>query len=142
MKDLLRLSLSTGFVAVIAFGCQSEPAPDSVTSSAGKSESGDVAHDSHGDENHDDHGTAESDVKAALGSLSEEDRKVAEGQKFCAVMDKHLLGSMGTPIKLDISGEPVFICCAGCKSRAMKNPEATLARVAELKAENSAAPAK
>ena len=44
------------------------------------------------------------------------------------------LGSMGPPLKLDIDGQPVFVCCAGCKKKALADPKATLAKVAELKA--------
>jgi hypothetical protein len=44
---------------------------------------------------------------------------------------------MGAPLKLDVKGQPVFVCCAGCKSKALKNPDETLATVAKLKAENS-----
>ena len=86
---------------------------------------------------HADHG--DSDVAAEMAKLSPEDRKEAEAQKFCVVSDGSLLGSMGPPIKLDINGESVFVCCGGCKSAALKNPEKTLATVAKLKAENSSA---
>ena len=65
------------------------------------------------------------------------DREEAEAQKCCAISNGSLLGLMGAPIKLDIDGQAVFICCAGCKSAAMKDPEKTLATVAKLKAENS-----
>jgi hypothetical protein len=76
-------------------------------------------------------------VTIAMAELSPEDRKEAEAQKFCAVMNTSLLGSMGAPLKLDVKGQPVFVCCAGCKSKALKNPDETLATVAKLKAENS-----
>ncbi len=79
----------------------------------------------------------ESDVTLAMAELSADDRKYAEAQKFCAVMNTSLLGSMGAPLKLDVQGQPVFVCCAGCKSKALKNPDETLATVAKLKAENS-----
>ena len=77
------------------------------------------------------------EVAAEMAKLSPEDRKEAEAQKFCVVNNGSLLGSMGAPIKLDIDGRSVFICCGGCKSAAMKYPEKTLATVAKLKAENS-----
>ena len=63
---------------------------------------------------------------------------MATAQQFCAVMNQSRLGSMGMPIKLEIKGEPVFVCCAGCKSKALKNPDETLAKVAALKAANKA----
>ena len=78
----------------------------------------------------------ESDVTIAMEKLSPEDRKEAESQNFCAVMSSSPLGSMGAPLKLDVKGQPVFVCCAGCKSKALKNPDETLATVTKLKAEN------
>jgi Cu(I)/Ag(I) efflux system membrane fusion protein len=82
--------------------------------------------------------TAESNPKiaAALASLSEEDRREAEAQRFCAVAQKSPLGSMGTPIKLTIENQSVFLCCDGCRVAALRDPKATLATVAKLKAAN------
>lgn len=70
---------------------------------------------------------------AVLAKLSKEDRAAAEAQKYCAIQTKGLLGSMGAPIKLDLSGTPVFLCCKGCTGKAKANPKATLAKVEELK---------
>ena len=70
---------------------------------------------------------------AVLAKLSKEDRAAAEAQKYCAIQTKGLLGSMGVPIKLDLNGTPVFLCCKGCTGKAKANPKATLAKVAELK---------
>jgi len=78
----------------------------------------------------------DAEVTEALASLSDGDRALAQSQKFCAVQTDSLLGSMGTPIKIDIKGQPVFLCCKGCKTKAMNDPEATLAAVAELNASN------
>ena len=38
-----------------------------------------------------------------------------------------LLGSMGTPIKVDVSGTPVFICCEGCRESLLAEPAKYLA---------------
>ena len=120
--------------ALISPGCQSESTP--ATSEATTLPAASEPHDhGHGEDAHDDHGASE--VAAEMAKLSPEDRKEAEAQKFCVVSNGSLLGSMGAPIKLDINGQAVFICCGGCKSAAMKNPEETLAIVAKLKAENS-----
>jgi len=128
-------------VAIIATGCQTQTSPVSsnTESSPTHQDSDDHQHDDHqhDDHQHDDHGDA--DVTAAMEKLSPEDRKEAEAQKFCAVMGDTLLGSMGAPLKLDVNGQPVFICCSGCKSRALKNPEQTVATVAKMKADNAAA---
>ena len=36
---------------------------------------------------------------------------------------------MGTPIKVDVNGQPVFICCAGCRTSLLKDPEKYLAKL-------------
>jgi multidrug efflux pump subunit AcrA (membrane-fusion protein) len=72
-------------------------------------------------------------VNQALAKLSEEDRRIAEKQKFCPVLADSRLGSMGVPVKLDIENQPVFLCCDGCKKSALDNPQETLAKVKKLK---------
>jgi len=79
---------------------------------------------------------ADPEITAALAELSDDDRSVALSQKFCAVMTDSPLGSMGTPIKIDVNGKPVFLCCKGCKAKALRDPEETLAAVAKLKSNN------
>ncbi len=74
------------------------------------------------------------EVTAERNKLSPADRALVDAQEWCAISDEQELGAMKAPIKLDIGGQPVFICCAGCKRKAESNPEATLAKVAELKA--------
>ncbi len=73
-------------------------------------------------------------VRAALGKLSTPDRRLAEAQEFCPVLQDNRLGSMGVPVKVLAKGQPVFLCCAGCKEKALANPDQTLARVEKLKA--------
>lgn len=122
-------------VSFFAIGCQTQSAPTtSIVESEPAYETTD-GHD-HDVDAHADH--ADADVAAAIATLSPEDRKEAVAQKFCAVMGSSLLGSMGTPLKVEIKGEPVFLCCSGCKSKALKNPDQTLATVAKMKAENAA----
>jgi hypothetical protein len=77
-------------------------------------------------------------IAAAMHELSDDDRREAEAQKYCAVANTNLLGSMGKPYKVMIEGQPVFLCCDGCEEQALKDPKATLAKVAELKRANSA----
>ena len=57
-----------------------------------------------------------------------------DAQGWCAVSTEERLGSMGTPIKLEIKGQPVFLCCKGCQKTAEADPDKTLAKVEELKA--------
>jgi Cu(I)/Ag(I) efflux system membrane fusion protein len=70
---------------------------------------------------------------AALGQMSAEDRKLIAAQQFCPILPQNKLGSMGAPIKLMIEGQPVFLCCSGCKQEALDHPHETLAKVASLK---------
>jgi Cu(I)/Ag(I) efflux system membrane fusion protein len=64
------------------------------------------------------------EVYAALEPLSQSDRQLAEAQVICPVT-KVRLGSMGmgTPIKLEIEGKTVFICCEGCRDGWVNAPE-------------------
>lgn len=68
------------------------------------------------------------EVEEALNSLSAEDQVSARRQKFCVVQEKSLLGSMGPPIKIEINGQSLFLCCDGCKKTALKDPAATIER--------------
>ena len=74
------------------------------------------------------------EVTAERNKLSPADRALVDAQEWCVISDEQELGAMKAPIKLDIGGQPVFICCDGSKRKAEANPEATLAKVAELKA--------
>jgi len=77
----------------------------------------------------------EAEIQANLAKLDAADRKLAEAQRFCAVeSDNRLGGEMGTPVKIMVKGEPVFLCCGSCKKTALADPEKTLTRVKELKA--------
>jgi hypothetical protein len=84
---------------------------------------------------------AESDPHAdrPLIELEGADKQLADAQGYCPMMPETKLGEMGPPVKLVVKGkdgkeEPVFVCCKGCKRTALRDPEQTLAKVAELKA--------
>lgn len=113
-------------ITLFAFGCAAQSEPPTANA---PSESAD---DSAGND-----GSVDAGVETAMAKLSPEDRLLAEAQKFCAVENSSPLGSMGTPVKLDINGESVFLCCSGCQSAALEDPEKTLAAVAKLKADSS-----
>jgi hypothetical protein len=87
-------------------------------------------------------GADEVKVREALARLDPGDRRLAEAQQFCAVETENPLGSMGTPVKVMVKDQPVFLCCKGCRKRALEDPEATLARVRELKAKAAGPPGK
>lgn len=80
----------------------------------------------------------EANIQAALVKLSPADREAAAAQRWCPAMPKDRLGAMGTPIKVTIEGKSVFLCCADCKTIAVDNPKATLAKVEKLKKINVA----
>ncbi len=135
MKRLVKPVACLIATALFSLGCQSETTPSTSVAATPPVANESHAH-SHGEDAHDDdHGASE--VAAEMAKLSPEDRLQAEAQKFCVVSNGSLLGSMGVPIKLDIDGRSVFVCCGGCKSAAMKGPEKMLATVAKLKAEHS-----
>jgi hypothetical protein len=73
------------------------------------------------------------EASAVLAKLPAKERAAFEAQKYCAIQSKNLLGSMGAPIKLDLKGKPVYLCCKGCTAKAQADPAATLAKVEELK---------
>ena len=70
-------------------------------------------------------------IKAALAKLPAAERSLAESQQFCPVLTGSRLGSMGTPIKLTVKGQTVFVCCAGCREEAIQEADRTLKRVKE-----------
>ena len=62
----------------------------------------------------------------AIASLPEAEQELIKAQKICPVT-KMMLGSMGTPKKIDVNGKPIYICCMGCKKRLLDDPEKYLA---------------
>jgi Cu(I)/Ag(I) efflux system membrane fusion protein len=78
----------------------------------------------------------EKEIQTALAKLSPQDRELALAQKFCVVAEDSRLGSMGTPTKITVNGQTVFLCCEGCEKAAKKDPQGTLAKLKKLKAES------
>jgi hypothetical protein len=72
-------------------------------------------------------------ASATLAKLPANARAAAEEQKYCAVMNTSLLGAMGAPIKVELNGKSVLLCCKGCVKKAKADPAGTLAAVASLK---------
>ena len=72
-------------------------------------------------------------LKTALGKLGPEDRRLAEAQKSCPITGEPL-GSMGTPVKVDLKNQSVFLCCKACQKKALADPVKTLEKVKELRA--------
>ncbi|GIX05098.1 MAG: hypothetical protein KatS3mg114_0967 [Planctomycetaceae bacterium] len=67
-------------------------------------------------------------MKAELAKLSPEDAASAEKQHLCPVSGE-MLGTMGAPIKVDVNGQQVWICCDGCKKALLENPDEHLAKL-------------
>lgn len=74
------------------------------------------------------------EVAAVRAKLDPADRAAVDAQEWCVIQTDERLGSMGPPPKLDIRGQTVFVCCKSCERKAKADPDATLAKVAELKA--------
>ncbi|HBI44399.1 MAG TPA: hypothetical protein DDY78_16330 [Planctomycetales bacterium] len=79
-----------------------------------------------------DKGAKTTEAQASIAELAPEDRPLAEAQRLCPITGEPL-GGMGTPIKVDVKGQTVFLCCDGCKKKALDNPDKTLASVQKLK---------
>ena len=82
------------------------------------------------------HGTGE-DVDSVRAKLSPEDKALVESQEWCPITTDDRLGTMGAPIKIELKGQPVFLCCNNCKKKAEADPDKTLAKVAEFKAKKN-----
>ena len=52
-------------------------------------------------------------------------------QNVCPVMDEPL-GGMGAPLKVDVKGKAVYICCAGCAKKLHATPDEFLAKLAKM----------
>lgn len=70
-------------------------------------------------------------AQAALSKLSTPDRALAERQRLCPVLANRL-GSMGTPVKVVLQGQPVFLCCKGCEAEAREHADRTVQKTRAL----------
>lgn len=71
-------------------------------------------------------------MRTAMEKLPPEDRKLAEAQVFCAIDQDSPLGTMGPILKVNVKGQPVFLCCKGCESEAKAHPDETLLQFQQL----------
>lgn len=77
------------------------------------------------------------EVATERAKLDAPARALVDAQEWCVISSDERLGSMGAPIRLDIQGQAVYVCCKGCQKKAESNPEKTLAKLAELKAKKA-----
>jgi YHS domain-containing protein len=111
-KDGFSLA-AIGLLAGLALvGCSSQPTGNSTPAPNGSSPQA---------------GGGES-LPEGLVQLSEADRTAALKQDVCPVTGEKL-GSMGAPPKIVVSGQEVFLCCAGCEEELRKQPEMYLAKL-------------
>jgi len=66
--------------------------------------------------------------KSGVPSLSQADRALAEAQGKCPVTDLSL-DAMGGPVLVQVGERKVFICCAACERKLLKEPEKYLAKL-------------
>ena len=122
--------IAAAILAALTIGCGDKQTADS-NGHEGHDHSG---HDDHDDDDgaKDDDGATEtedsSEIDEAMKGLSEADQKLARAQKDCPVTDE-ALGSMGVPIKVEVKGKTVFLCCAGCKKKIFRDPDKYLAKL-------------
>ena len=77
-------------------------------------------------------------LEVRLGTPEQRQACSGDAQRLCPETGEPL-GSMGTPIKVMVKEQPVFICCKACEKGVLADPDATLKKVEELKARFKAA---
>ena len=75
----------------------------------------------------------EATIAADLEKLPPEDRALAAAQRYCVVLTKSRLGSMGVPVKVVLDGKPVFLCCEACRTKAERDPKGAATKAEELR---------
>lgn len=124
---LMSVSLLTLVIAIAGCGADTE---DTTEDDGAQTSSSD--HDGHDHSDYADHSSdgskAMDKMKAELAKLSPEDAASAEKQHMCPVSGE-MLGTMGPPIKVEVSGKEVWICCDSCKDEIEANPEKYLAKL-------------
>jgi len=60
--------------------------------------------------------------------LSPDDQALAARQKTCPVTGEPL-DSMGGPVRVEVNGRTVFVCCKGCEPALRKNPAKYLSKL-------------
>jgi len=64
----------------------------------------------------------------APSSLSAEDQLLAAKQKICPVTGESL-DAMGGPVRVEVAGRVVFICCKSCEKALRRNPAKYLSKL-------------
>jgi hypothetical protein len=111
-RSLLLLIAMSAMAGILVVGCSRRPA---ANPSAGPTPS---QVGTSGDEK----------ISEGLSQLSEADHAAALAQRVCPVSEQEL-GSMGTPPKVIVNGQEVFLCCGGCEAELRKEPAKYLAKL-------------
>jgi hypothetical protein len=111
------------FLAMGSGGCSKSATPTAQQTSGASSQSSSAA-----TADAQTQGSPDPKITAALAELSAEDRAIATKQKICPVSGEPL-GSMGAPVKVDVKGHAVFICCDGCREQLLAKPDEFLAKI-------------
>jgi len=123
------LSVIVLVLGLALLGCGStKPTSTESTHSNMHEDHGGHEHAGHAEGDHTSADAPSDDVVTAMADLSPDDRALAESQKICPVSGEPL-GAMGVPIKVDVNGRSVFICCEGCREELLAKPDEYLAKL-------------
>ncbi len=127
-----RLTLLAAILAALTLGCgdnhEHGDHDDSEGTGGETTKAPDPVTETDTDENEADDDEADDEIETSISMLEEDDQKLARAQKICPVSDQ-ALGSMGIPIKLEVKGKTVFLCCRGCEKRILADPDKYLAKL-------------
>lgn len=126
MSHVATVPTIISFAVFLLAGCGSQPTEPENAPSPGSGAQADERHAEHNGTN-----AGQTDMEkmnAELAKLSPEDRASAEKQHFCPVSGE-MLGTMGAPIKMDVNGQQVWICCESCKEPLLSDPDQYLAKL-------------
>jgi len=123
-------ALTTALLGI--YGCTSSQPTSTAPTQGSDTRKDDTNHDAHAGHDHDGEvGSSDMDkMKAELAKLPEADRLAAEKQHMCPVSGE-MLGTMGSPLKVEVVGQDVWICCEGCKDKLLASPDEYLAKLAK-----------
>lgn len=117
------------------YGCGSPAGSESTTQPGSPAAADAHSEHMHSDNTHGEHAhdsnTGLTDMEkmaAELAKLSPEDAASAEKQHICPVSGE-MLGTVGAPIKLDVKGQQVWICCEDCRKELLENPDEYLGKL-------------
>ena len=114
-------------VAVFTVGCGKSNTAG-TTQSAKQSETAQNGATGKASDSAAEQGSEDTEITKAMAELPVEDRTLAVKQKLCPVSGE-ALGKMGAPLKMEVKGQTVFLCCAGCKDKLLANPDEYLAKI-------------